>query len=656
MSHFKKLSLPAWLLVVAMLLHFALFVSLGLAEHDSLRTFFDLTDLSQATWNTLQGRPFALSNTEGVTSRLGIHVELIIVLVAPFYLIYNDARTLIVLQTVCLTLAAWPIYVLAKDIFARSNLSGLAACWAALTIALMYLLHPAVGGSSMQLLNFVVWATPFLAAAFLMLRRRQFKWFWLFAVLVMLCKEDVPLLVALMGVYALIVLREWKQGIAVIVVALGYFYVANYVILPTFSPAGQSIFLKRYGVLGDTLTQVILSPFTRPRDFLDVALRERNFTYLWHSFAATGFLNLFEPITLFLSSPTLAINLLSDFPPNQEPDIYYTVPLVPFWLAGTATVMAFILRFAARRQWNVRYVVGGLCAFILVSAGLNHLAVGRSPIGGYYVPPEVTPHTLRAESFRMIIPETASLSAHPFLNPHYSTREKLYIFPRMADAEYALLDVTTENSMHPNDLRASIADLLANGYGIAAARDGYIVLRHGEANKTLPDAFYDFARVTHPQPQYGADFTFGDSIKLIGYDLVAMPRDTTLLGGRKVQARFYWQVLRAPDKALRLYPFFYNDEGQIIEDTSLRVMIATVWYPPQQWRAGEIIRTDMWPWNIGDEFHLGVGIVEGKNWDAKGRRLPVSGGDATHHARDGTWVSLGDYRWEGKRLKAAHEK
>jgi uncharacterized membrane protein len=551
---------------------------------------------------------------------------------------------------------------LAKDIFVRTNLtglkdlSGLGASWAALVIAILYLWHPAVGGSSMQLLNFVVWATPFLAAAFLTLLRRQFKWFWLFAVLVMLCKEDVPLLIALMGVYALVVQRAWKQGLAIIAVALGYFYVANYVILPTFSPEGQSIFLKRYGVLGDTLTQVILSPFTRPRDFLDVVLRERNLAYLWHSFAATGFLNLCEPITLFLSSPTLAINLLSDFPPNQEPDIYYTVPLVPFWLAGTATVMAFIARFAARRQWNVTYIVGGLCAFVLVSAGLNHLAVGRSPIGGYYVPPDVTPHTLRVESFHANIPANASLSAHPLLNPHYSTREKLTIYPRMEDAEYALLDVTTETSVHPNDLRDSINELLAHGYGIADARDGYIVLRRGETNKLLPDAFYDFARVTNPQPQYRADFTFGDTIKLIGYDLIAIPRDTTLLGGRKVQARFYWQALRAPDKELRVYPFFYNDEGQITEDTSLRVMIATVWYPPQKWRAGEIIRTDMWPWAIGAEFHLGVGISEGKNWDVKGRRLPVSGGDATQYARDRTWVVLGRYHWEGRQVKLARDQ
>ncbi len=64
-------------------------------------------------------------------------------------------------------------------------------------------------------------------------------------------------------------------------------------------------------------------------------------------------------------------------------------------------------------------------------------------------------------------------------------------------------------------------ELLDSGeFGVLDAADGYILLRRGFASRTLPDAFYDFARLDIADPQYPLDVEFGDELRLSGFDLL----------------------------------------------------------------------------------------------------------------------------------------
>ncbi|MEP7198627.1 MAG: hypothetical protein ABI874_02310, partial [Chloroflexota bacterium] len=183
--------------------------------------------------------------------------------------------------------------------------------------------------------------------------------------------------------------------------------------------------------------------------------------------------------------------------------------------------------------------------------------------------------------------------------------------------------------------------------GVADSGDGYIllkrILRPAQDASVLPDAFYDFARAPNAQPQLRTDIVFGDAVQLIGYDVIPDPRWHT------VRVRYYWQALRPLDPDVHLYPFYHDTNGNVIEDTTRRPMVATVWYPLTQWRpstgsgrAGETIVTETLPWDVGDSFALAVGVMRGNDWDRKGRRLATSSGE--------TQVELGQYAWQGKEL------
>ena len=104
----------------------------------------------------------------------------------------------------------------------------------------------------------------------------------------------------------------------------------------------------------------------------------------------------------------------------------------------------------------------------------------------------------------------AKVSAQDRLNPHVSGRETIYIFPRIEDADTVFIDVTGPAwPQHPSDVRATVDQLMQDGFGVAAAGDGYLLLRRDAPQQELPPAFYPaWQRPDHApaQPQQ-VDFT-----------------------------------------------------------------------------------------------------------------------------------------------------
>jgi hypothetical protein len=117
--------------------------------------------------------------------------------------------------------------------------------------------------------------------------------------------------------------------------------------------------------------------------------------------------------------------------------------------------------------------------------------------------------------------------------------------------------------------------------------------------------------------------------------------------------RLYWQALRPIERELRLYPFFLNPQGEVIEDTEQRPLIAQLWYPPSQWQPGETLVTETMPWQLGDEWSLAVGVLAGDDWSDWSQRLKANVVEAPSPPRRfeaSTWVRLGSFEQQGRRL------
>ncbi len=617
-----------WVLIVA---YVAFFGTLTVQKHNAFQsTAYDLGNVDQAVWNTHQGRPFAMTNVEGLANRLGTHVEPILLPISLLYFVWSDPRTLLLLQTAIIALGAWPLYLLAQHVMRNTSHPSRFVLYALpLTFAAVYLLFPALQSANRFDFHAVALAPTFWLFAFYCLETERWGGFVLFSVLVMSCKEDMPLLVVMLGLYAIVVRRKWRLGLLTIGLAIVWFVVAVGWIMPYFDTQQVSPFVNRYAYLGEGPAEMAVTLITRPGMVLDHLLSVGGLAYLGDLLTPVAFLSLLAPQVLVLSVPSLAVNLLStDGFMHRLEDFHYGVPLVPVVIASAACGAAWLIR----RFPRFRHLSLLLAAVVLAATLLYHRGHGYTPLAADFRPtwPVVTEHHRLGREMARRIPPDASLAALPYLNPHASQRQQLSQIDRVEnglpaplhDADYVWLDVTNSWPLHPNDLKAGIENLLAGDYGIATERsavDGWLLLQRGAPGRALPDAFYDFARAVEPHPQYPMSLHFlldGEPVlECLGFDLDWHPDGT--------QLTFYWRALRS-GPVLRLYPFYFDDAtGQVLEDTTLRPMIAATWYPPERWQEGEIVATRTLPWDVGPDFSVGLGAVQGDDWSDVDRRLPI---------------------------------
>jgi uncharacterized membrane protein len=190
----------------------------------------------------------------------GDHFHPIIALGAPLYWIWDNPQTLLLLQA-ALVVASVPVVYR----FARRRTSHRAA----LIICFAY----AAGWPFQTLINFnfheVAWGVPILALAIDALDRVDDRQLVIFAALLLLVREDMGILVVLLGILRAL-RRPWRLrggvGIGLGLVAAGIlaYAVATTVILPHFAPNGQFAYWQYTETLGPNLGSAVRHVITQP--------------------------------------------------------------------------------------------------------------------------------------------------------------------------------------------------------------------------------------------------------------------------------------------------------------------------------------------------------------------------------------------------------
>jgi uncharacterized membrane protein len=621
--------LLVWLLIALYVLNFG---TLSILKHAAFQTHTaDLGNMDQPIWNTLHGHFLEETKDDGTQSpRLTDHVEPIFALVSLSYLANDGAEAILIVQTLAIALGALPVFWIARR--------RLKSAWAGVAFAVVYLLLPALQAANLTEFHAVPLAVAPLLFAFYFIEEERPGWAWLAALIALSVKEEITLLVLMLGLYALAFKRRKLNGALLVAVSLAWFAVATFVIVPHYAQSGQTVYVGRYESLGGgSFGGVLRSAATHPWTLLQMLDRDR-ILYLVGLLAGAGFLSLLNPVGLILSAPVLAANVFSDYPAMFSGEYHYSAPVMPFVIIAAIYGAGWLADRMARWGLDRQRAVLVVSAWALLwGFGYNTVA-GFAPWSDKFEWPQVPAHNRLLARFAAQIPPDAVLSTTPSLFPHLDHRRVIYLYPVVKDAEYVLLDVSGTTDMHPNDVRSSFLDLTAGRFGIVDAVDGYVLLRRGFADSAdLPDGFFDFARARDPRPQYALQVDFGPYLRLRGFDVIDQFR------WRLTKVRFYWEVRQAPPADLRVYPFFLNDAGQVVEDTSQRPMVAPIWYPPSRWQPGEIIAAETLPWDLGDAFTVGVGVVRGDDWKNTAQRLSVKVVASDYLVRpfeQNSWVQL----------------
>lgn len=681
-----------WLLTGLVVLYVAIFTAQAWDLHAGMRTHrSDLGQIDQSIWNSSRGRLLAQTDNGFEATRLTDHVEPILVFISPIYWLWDDVRALLLLQVVAVALGAFPLYFLALRRFAvllapqeRRQIWRIEPVQQltrplALALAIAYLLAPHLQSAVLTEFHAAPLAVPLILWAFWAVDARRWGQFAVAALLTALVKEEVALLAAGLGAWAM--WRAWwdtreeaKQwstvngqrsmanaappsstisnqqssinnsplpelqhalsrsrrlgilsGAAILVFSLAWFYVATFVIVPANSAQvygiAESTYFQRYGALGDSSTDILKSIVTRPSLVWQIASEPARMAYLVGLLAIFAWFPLLGVEILLLALPVLLANLLSAYPAQYFGEFHYSAPLVPYFAVAAAYGLGRLWRFLARRldrsspayqhlpaagagtmaaaamAQNARTAImpllsAGLVVWMLAWAGGNYLLHGRGPLAGRFDPTPITDHHRLLDRFVAQLPADAAVTATAAVHPNVSHRRYVYQFPLGLDApvpaSWALLDVTTNTDMAPGDLKAQVDAMLAGEWGVVDAADGFLLLARGAPEKSIPADFYSFARVAQ-----GAQSAPASPLELVDLRADDWPR------WRQTKLVAEWQVGEGFDtQTMAPWLEIVTPQQEVIATLNTAAPPALVWYPPEAWQPGDLVRVTTLPLSL----------------------------------------------------------
>ena len=645
----KRPSAPQIVVGLLVVAYVAILGSLSLRRHQNLSTnALDLGYTDQAVWNTLHGRPFRFSTYLDAAFRLdipieefrqpdvllGYHVEPILAPIALLYLLHDGPETLLWLQTVGIALGAIPLYLIARHRFERRG-SNPAGGWIPATFVLIYLLAPPLQAANLSDFHAVALAPALLLAAFLLLETDRPRGFLALAFLAVMCKEEIGLLVAMMGLWALAVRRQARLGLGAFVAGAGWSLLCFTVIMPHFSGLKTSAFLVRYGQFGDSPLEILRNLVQHPGLLGDWLRRPDVLRYLRDLWLSSGGLAVLEPLGLAMALPGLAINVLSGYDWMRSGGGHYSAAVVPFLVLSAVYGVDWVTR-ALGRLTEARWGVGeqrvyGIAVPALVGVGLivalvHHHHNGVSPLSRRFVLDEVSEHARHAGPFFERVnslPADVPISVGSNIYPHVGHRERVYLFPTISDAQFILLDVTGPASpVGTGDQRLIVRDLLDYAqFGVAASDHGFLLLERSMDHYRLSPGFYDAFRTDSPAPEVPARADFGGLLRLEGYDRTVRPVVRPEL---VVEISTYWRALTPLEDEYRLVFYFWDGDKDLVrvqpEEQALH------WYPTWLWDPGQGVKVTLPPLPVGDLPHVGVAMLRpgADNADAGGRVVPIT--------------------------------
>lgn len=430
-------ALVLWTMILAYIFYFT-YVSFE--KYNNFFTGrFDLGNMDQTVWNSLHGRIFELTNPDGINtiSRLAFHSDFILIALAPFYLLWEDPRMLLLIQTVVLALGAYFVYKISEHVLKNQNIS---LCFAA-----SYLLNPYLQKQNLFDFHAVTLATTFLLAAFYFIVKKRYYFMLLALVFAVITKEQIFVAAALILVYVYVKTKEMKW-LAFSVCSFGAFYLLVAKFIP--DARGSAHFATEYfRDFGDSPSEIIKTLVGRPDKTAGALFTNSNFLYLGRLLMPAGFISLLSPLTLIFAAPDLLINLLSKNENLRSLTFHYAAAIIPFIYTSAI--------FGAKKllSYNLKFINSKTLFFYLLFAALASAYLYGTLPGSARPSLEIYTKALANRSevsdFLNRIPPDLSVAATNNLGSHLSHRQKIYTLPMGASDADVIVLLLNDNYAKP---------------------------------------------------------------------------------------------------------------------------------------------------------------------------------------------------------------
>ena len=458
-------------------------------HHNLGTTVFDLAIYDNIFWQTIHGRP--LGTTLIATGyHTAAHFDPLLVLLSPIYFFYQRAELLLGLQSVWLASSTIPLYLLARR--------ELGHPWHAVVLACALLLYPAMHGANFYDFHSLSLVAPLFLWAIYFVETSATRRYGLVLVLMLLTREDIPLLTCFLGLYAIIGHRSIRLGAATIGISLLYFTAVRLFIGFAAGDQAHSYAYYYRDLIPDGSRGIfpfLVDMITKPLFVVRYVFSESKLLFLVTMLLPVLFLPFLARRGKILMVFGLASIILATRGAVYSVHFQYTSILYPAIYALVPIALAGLNENVLVQRWSLdprrltrALIVGVLVASVVVSVKFGALVPNDSFRAGYG---EFHPYMTEAsratydwvEQAVALIPRDAGVAASKHMAPHVSNRLAVYRFPWGWGSDYLFID-RHELKQWSSD---NIELLLETGaYEIIAERDGKLLLLRRIADAALP--------------------------------------------------------------------------------------------------------------------------------------------------------------------------
>lgn len=402
----------------------------------------DLGDMVQAVWSTVHGHFLHVTTPSGrQMSRLGLHADPFLALFAPLWWIWPSPLLLLVVQAMAVASGALPVYWLAREHLASER--------AGAHFAFAYLLFPATQYNALTDQTGphpVSFAVPLILYGIWFLYNDRLLAFAVMALLAASTKEEIPIAVGCLGIWYAVRRERRLAGATIFVLGTVATLVDILVVIPHYSPTGQSPFAGRYTAIGGTPGGIAHKLVTDPLAFVHALASWHKLVFVLLLLAPFLGLWALEPLLLLCTVPVFAIDLFSSEPLQTQIQGHYTAGILPFVLAAAIFGTGKLKRDPARVSF---YALAGAAMLMVLSplipAG-GDLAAARSsdPL-----------HAAKSRALEKVPPH-APVAASQEIAGYLSARRFISIFPFTRGVTWIVVD-TQDTSYGGDEARFSRA-------------------------------------------------------------------------------------------------------------------------------------------------------------------------------------------------------
>jgi uncharacterized membrane protein len=486
----------------------------GQLRHARFATFgFDLGIYDQAGWLVAFGEP-GLITIRGLEV-WGHHGTFVFFLLAPGYWLGGGPTWLLFAQVASQASGAIALFLLVRDVCGRGGR------WLGVVAGAALLLNPTQ--------QFLVWeyfhpesfAVGPLLFAWWALRTERWRVFAIAAFVAMLCKEDVVLAVAMMGVLIAISSPRSRTtlqiGATTIVVALAWYVAVTRWMIPHYNPGGAFYEQQFFTDFGTSMGEVLWTAVSHPIDTLRFITRDGHLEWYRRMLYPVAGLCLLRPKVMLVAAPMIGVALLADEGHSWVRDARYHYSAIVSAVAVLAAVEA--LMWIRRRTVDLDGVrqAALVVAMVVVVAALAATRVwgvapgardastrlywplqpGESPLDVVLgVDVRADPVAAAKQDAVGAVPAHARVSASYNIDPHLTHRRFVYQFPNPwigenwavdgegqhdpATIQWIVVDrglIRGTTGSRDEAIRSTLAHLLSDEFEVVRETEGVVLAR-----------------------------------------------------------------------------------------------------------------------------------------------------------------------------------